>query len=166
MEVRLIAWEAPDPDTLRVVPNVIEKWEHNKDATEYTFYLRKGIKWSDGTTATTDDVTFWWNDIQLNPDLTPQPQDSIRQRVGNEFKLAELTVVDTYTWKVKYAQPYPLLPIWIAKNGGNSEGHMDVVHPAFMAPRTYLQKFLPKYGNKEELDKLARDQKLPSWVDL
>src|SRR6185503_19089237 len=92
MEARLIAWDAPDPNTLHIIPSVIEKWEQSKDATEFTFHLRKGIKWSDGTEATTEDVKFWWNDIQFNQDLTPMPQDSIRQRIGNEFKFAELTV--------------------------------------------------------------------------
>ncbi|HEY3062009.1 MAG TPA: ABC transporter substrate-binding protein [Chloroflexota bacterium] len=166
MEARLIAWDAPDINTLRVIPNVIEKWEQNKDATEFTFYLRKGIKWSDGTDASTEDVKFWWEDIQLNADLTPQPQDSIRQRIGGEFKMATLSVVDNSTWKVKYAASYPLLPIYIAKSGGNANGHMNVIYPAFMAPRGYLQKFLPKYGNKADLDKLAQDKKLQSWVDL
>jgi peptide/nickel transport system substrate-binding protein len=166
MEARLIAWDAPDTNTLRVIPSVIEKWDQNKDATEYTFYLRKGIKWSDGTEVTTEDVKFWWEDIQLNADLTPQPQDSIRQRINNEFKMATLSVVDNSTWKVKFAAPYPLLPIWIAKNGGNANGHMNVVYPAFMAPRGYLQKYLPKYASKEQLDKLAQDKKLQSWVDL
>jgi peptide/nickel transport system substrate-binding protein len=166
MEARLIAWDAPDTNTLRVIPSVIEKWEQNKDATEFTFHLRKGIKWSDGTEATTEDVKFWWEDIQLNADLTPQPSDSIRQRINNEFKLATLSVVDNYTWRIKYAAPYPLLPIWIAKNGGNANGHMNVVYPAYMAPRGYLKQFLPKYAGKEQLDKLAQDKKLQSWVDL
>jgi len=166
MEARLVAWDAPDVNTLRVVPNVVEKWEQNRDATEFTFYLRKGIKWSDGTEVTTEDVKFWWDDIQLNPDLTPAPRESIRQRIGNEWKMATLTVVDSTTWKIKYQAPNALLPIWIAKNGGNSMGHQDVVFPAFIAPRHYLQQFLPKYAGKESLDQLAQSRSLQSWIDL
>src|SRR5207253_10403381 len=30
MEARLIKWDAPDPTSLRVVPNVVEKWEDRK----------------------------------------------------------------------------------------------------------------------------------------
>src|SRR5438034_700422 len=41
MEERLIEWDAPDTSTLRLVANFVEKWEQNKDATEYTFYMRK-----------------------------------------------------------------------------------------------------------------------------
>ncbi len=166
MEARMIAWDATDPNTLKVIPSIIDKWEQSKDATEYTFHLRKGLKWSDGTDATTEDVKFWWEDIQLNADLTPAPQESIRQRVGSEWKMATLTVVDGTTFKVKYAAPYPLLPIYIAKSGGNANGHMNVIFPAFLAPRQYLQKFLPKYAGKDKLDQLAQEKKLQSWVDL
>lgn len=34
---------------LKTVPGSAEKWEYNKDATELTFYLRKGLKYSDGS---------------------------------------------------------------------------------------------------------------------
>jgi peptide/nickel transport system substrate-binding protein len=166
MEARLIAWDAPDPNTLRVLPSVIEKWEQSKDATEFTFYLRKGLKWSDGAEVTTDDVKFWLEDIQQNADLTPTPSEAIRQRIGNEWKLATVTILDAYTWKVQYQAPYPLLPIWIAKNGGNAFGHQNVVYPAFLSPRGYLKQFLPKYAGLEALNKLAQDKKLQSWTDL
>jgi peptide/nickel transport system substrate-binding protein len=168
MEERLIEWDAPDPNTIRVVPNVVEKWEQSADATEFTFYLRKGLKWSDGVEVTTDDVKLWWEDVQLDKELTPAPSLAIRQRIGNEWKMATLTVVDKQTFKVKYAAPYPLLPIWIAKNGGNGPAgsHQNVVYPTFVAPSHYFKKFLPKYAGKEELEKLAQGKSLQSWVDL
>ncbi len=34
---------------LKTVPGSAEKWEYNKDATELTFTLRKGLKYSDGS---------------------------------------------------------------------------------------------------------------------
>jgi peptide/nickel transport system substrate-binding protein len=169
MEERLIEWDAPDPNTLRVVPNVVEKWEQSADATEFTFYLRKGIRWSDGTELSTDDVRFFWEDIMGNAELIPAPPLPYltRQRVGNEWKPATLTIVDKTTWKVKYPAPNPLLPIGIAKNGGNA-GHQNEVFTAFFSPAHYLKQFLPKYadGGKEALDKLAQEKKLTSWVDL
>jgi peptide/nickel transport system substrate-binding protein len=167
MEERLIEWDAPDPNTLRVVPNVIEKWEQSADATEFTFYLRKGIKWSDGVEITTEDVKFNWEDILGNKELVPASGLPYldRQRVGNEWKPAALTVVDKYTWKVKYAAPNPLLPIGIAKSGGN-QGHQNEVFTGYISPAHYLKQFLPKYAGKEKLDQLAQEKKQQSWVDL
>ena len=138
-EEQLIEWDAPDPNTLRLVANIVEKWEQNADATEFTFVLRNGMKWSDGQPVTTDDVKFAFEDIELYKDIRPTPNFFVRQRVGNEFKIATLTVVDKTTFKVKYAAPYPLLPISIAKLGDN------MVH----RPAHYLKKFHPKYASAD-----------------
>ena len=66
-----ITWDAPDANTIRLTANWVEKWDQNADASEYTFYIRKGLKWSDGTEVTTDDTKFWWDDIALNKDISP-----------------------------------------------------------------------------------------------
>ena len=41
----LVFW-TPDYEDVR--PNIAERWEVSDDAREYTFYLREGMKWSDG----------------------------------------------------------------------------------------------------------------------
>ena len=161
LEERIIEWDAPDANTIRVTANWVEKWEQSPDATEYTFYLRKGMKWSDGTEVTTDDTKFWWEDIENNKDIRPNPGIASRQDIGNERKMATVTVVDKYTFKVKYAAPYPLLPIRVAKEGAGMPGMS-----AFLAPSAYLKKFHPKYANVDDLNKLAADKKLPTWADL
>jgi len=48
----LVRW---NPEWTQIIPNVAERWEVNTNGTNFTFYLRKGMKWSDGApfTATT-----------------------------------------------------------------------------------------------------------------
>lgn len=41
-----------------IVGDLAEKWEYNDDITEWTFMLRDGIKFSDGSEITADDVVF------------------------------------------------------------------------------------------------------------
>ncbi|HEY3083032.1 MAG TPA: ABC transporter substrate-binding protein [Chloroflexota bacterium] len=161
-EESLIEWDVPDPNTIKLVPNVLEKWEQNKDATEFTFYFRKGMKWSDGKEVTTDDTKFWLEDVYLNKDISPaQNNFVIQQRVGDGFKNAEVSIVDKYTVKIKYPAPNPLLPIRIAKSGGGIPGSA-----ALLAPSHYLKQFHPKYGDKAQIDKLVADKKLQSWNEL
>ncbi len=85
-----IQWDAPDPNTIRLIANWVEKWDQNADASEYTFYIRKGLKWSDGTEVTTDDTKFWWDDIVQNKDIAPRRgRYSMHQRVGTEYKVGD-----------------------------------------------------------------------------
>jgi len=41
-------------------PALAEKWEISEDQLTYTFYLREGLKYSDGSPMTTEDVAFTW----------------------------------------------------------------------------------------------------------
>ena len=56
------------PDWSGVEPNVAESYEVNEDGQEYTFKLRKGMKWSDGEPFTTEDMRFWYEDIFIDPE--------------------------------------------------------------------------------------------------
>ncbi|AFK22598.1 ABC transporter substrate-binding protein [Pyrococcus sp. ST04] len=44
------------PGTLEIEPAIAEKWEVNEDSTVWTFYLRKDVKFADGTPLTAKDV--------------------------------------------------------------------------------------------------------------
>jgi peptide/nickel transport system substrate-binding protein len=161
IEEQLVRWDAPDLSTLRVVPNFIEKWEQNADATQFTFHLRKGLKWSDGKDVTIDDAKFWYQDVQLNKDLTPAPSFVISQNVSGSIKMAKVDFPDDSTFTITYAVPNPLLPIQIAKNGGGQPGG-----PAFFLPSHYLKQFHAKYTDQATLDAQAKSKGLAGWTDL
>ena len=66
----LVRW---NPTYTEVVPNVAQTWEVSDDAKVFTFHLRPGMKWSDGTPFTADDVMFNMQDIVL-PALWRRPR--------------------------------------------------------------------------------------------
>ena len=52
-------------------PNLATSWEIEDNGRIYTFYLRQGVRWSDGHPFTADDIIFWYTDVLQNADLTP-----------------------------------------------------------------------------------------------
>ncbi len=66
----LVRW---DPAWTKVLPNLAQTYRVNADATEFTFTLREGLRWSDGHPFTAEDIAFWYHDVLSNPDLTPEP---------------------------------------------------------------------------------------------
>jgi peptide/nickel transport system substrate-binding protein len=161
-EEYMIEWDAPDTSTLRIVPNIVEKWEQNADASEYTFYLRRGIKWSDGKEVTTEDVRFYFEDMAGVADIIPAPNSpGLRQRVNDDWVMAQLSVIDPYTFSVRYAVPNPLLPIVMAKTGAGGFNNTT-----WLAPSHYLRQFHPKYANVDELNRQAAARNLPGWPAL
>ncbi|MFP7304214.1 ABC transporter substrate-binding protein [Klebsiella pasteurii] len=59
--------------TGEIEPQLAEKWE-NKDNTVWTFHLRPGVTWSDGTAITAQDIVWSWQ--RLVSPLTASPYAS------------------------------------------------------------------------------------------
>lgn len=47
------------PD-LEPIPGFADKWERSADGKSWTFHIRTGMKWSDGTPATAQDACYSW----------------------------------------------------------------------------------------------------------
>ncbi len=51
-------------DGAKVVPDLAERWGISADGKTYTFYMRPGLKWQDGTPVTAEDVMYTVSVIQ------------------------------------------------------------------------------------------------------
>jgi peptide/nickel transport system substrate-binding protein len=115
------------------LPNVAEKWDVNPEATEYTFYLRKGMKWSDGAPFTADDIVFAIEDCCKNPELYKSPPSSI----VIAGKPAVVTKIDETTVKFTFASSYGLFLEQLATPLGQQPT---------LFPKHYCSQFVPKYN--------------------
>jgi oligopeptide transport system substrate-binding protein len=57
----------PDPKTLAPTPGQAYRWEISPDGLTYTFHLRPGLVWSDGTPLTARDFVYSWRRV-LRPE--------------------------------------------------------------------------------------------------
>ena len=83
-----------------IVPGLAERWEVSSDGLTYTFYLKQGIKFSDGT-------DFNAEAVKINLDNIPGILAEFNGGWGlTSTLLDEVTVVDEYTVAVKLTTPY------------------------------------------------------------
>jgi len=148
----LVRW---DPTWTRVIPNIASSVTLNADATEYTFTLRQGMRWSDGALFTADDIVFWYEAVFSNESLV-QNYSRLRNNIyfihGNPVtveKLDDLTVV------FRFASPYGLFLRNLASPYGGDPSRF---------PRHYLQEFHSSYNPNAEA--LAHEAGFQSWQEF
>ncbi len=132
-----------DPEWEEAIPNLAESWEYNEDATELTFTLRKGLRWSDGEPFTSDDVVFAFNDIFNNEELTPVAASN----PGTAEK------IDEQTFTITFSEPDAL---W----AGSDLLQYQVV----TKPKHYLEQFHIDYN--PDADELAEEEGYTDWVEM
>ncbi|QGN32765.1 ABC transporter substrate-binding protein [Microlunatus sp. Gsoil 973] len=127
-------------DGQAVGPGLVEEWESNDDASEWTFHFRKGLKWSDGKPFTTDNVIWWWEKFILDEKMAQTPPDETRSGKGT---LAKFDAVDDTTLKLTFDAPAPLtadrMAMWVNGNIGHNG-------PIWVMPSHYLKQFHPDTG--------------------
>ncbi|MDB5358494.1 MAG: transporter [Phycisphaerales bacterium] len=96
-----------DPWTGETIPSLAEKWENSEDGLTWTFHLRKGVLFNDGTPFTADDVAFTWNDLvyDLSRPAGQEPRWPCSMRDATTFdgKIVKVEAVDPYT--VRFTLP-------------------------------------------------------------
>jgi peptide/nickel transport system substrate-binding protein len=134
-----------------VLPNVAEKWSVNANSTEFTFTLRKDMKWSDGKPFTADDVVFAIEDCCKNTELYKTPPSPLV--IGG--KTGAATKIDDVTVKFTFDSPYALFLEQLATPLGQ--------HPTLFA-RHYCSQFHPKFN--AAVGDLVKAANLSDWGTL
>ena len=90
-----------DPDS-KMIPGLATSWKAIDDRT-WEFKLRKGVKFTDGSELTAEDVVFSIDRVPNVPN-SPGPFSAYTKAIVAK------EIVDPYTIRFRYAAPYPLAP--------------------------------------------------------
>ncbi len=83
----------------QVVPDLAERWEVASDGLSYTFHLRPGVRWHDGTPLTAADVVFTVKLLQ-DPQY-PGPRDW-----GELWRSVTVSQIDAKTVRFELEEPF------------------------------------------------------------
>lgn len=133
------------------IPNVAKGYEIRDDYRAFVFYMREGMRWSDGHPVTAEDAEFWW-DIKTDPELYHPHSDWMLQN-GEAGKLA---IIDEYTFQISFPEPHRNFLLGAAGDG----------RARMLAPKHYLKQFHRDYVPAEELQKLIEENEYDSWYSL
>ena len=140
-------------------PNILKDFTVSDDQTEFTFTLREGLRWSDGELVTTEDVRFAVEDVLFNEELTAAIPPWLRSANKPSGDPLKLEVVDDFTFKISFSDPYGGFITSVAIQGWRS--YVELLKPAH-----YLKQFHIKYTSLENLEPLIKEQNLDTWVQL
>ncbi|ADO49074.1 ABC transporter substrate-binding protein [[Enterobacter] lignolyticus] len=74
--------------TGKIQPRLAEKWE-NKDNTVWTFHLRPGVTWSDGTAITAPDIVWSWQRLVDPKTVSPYASYPGNMHIVNAADIAQ-----------------------------------------------------------------------------
>lgn len=137
---------------LEIMPDILAGLDV-QEGRIFTMTLREGHRWSDGQTFTSEDFRYWWEDVAMNPELSPvgPPIDLI---VDGEPPTVE--IIDALTVRYSWSKPNPgFLP---ALAGAT---------PLFIyMPAHYLAQFHQSHGDAAYIAELVEQGEHRSWAAL
>ncbi|HET8967807.1 MAG TPA: ABC transporter substrate-binding protein [Gaiellaceae bacterium] len=92
-------------DDFATIPGLAESWEASNDGKTYTYTLREGLEWSDGTPLTAEDVVWnitrardeeWLNQYTTVQNLTAKAIDERTVEITSSVPDPKLPAIDLY----------------------------------------------------------------------
>ncbi len=145
---RLVAYNR----SIEMEPDILLGYENDKNRV-FTFHLRPGHKWSDGTPFTAEDFRYQWEDILTDKDMERGGLDSALLVNG---KGPKFEVIDDLTVRYTWEEPNPLFLPALA-----SARPLDIYSAS-----AYLKQFHAKYADPDKLAAEVAKERVKDWTRL
>jgi peptide/nickel transport system substrate-binding protein len=140
-------------DGSALVPNLASSWEVSDDGTEFTFNLRKGIRWTDGELYTAHDWKFIVDEDWANT----EKRGSFPGTWAPGGVPVQCDAVDDFTAKLTFGVPFGLLLIFMPSSQGATWSR---------TPSHYMKQFHPNFADRATVEKAAKDAGFEFWYQL
>ena len=139
-------------EKLTLQADILERYESDEDRI-FTFRIREGHKWSDGSLFTAEDFRYSWDDVQLNEDLSP---GGLSPYLLSNDEPPVFEIIDPLTVRYSWKSPNPdFLP------------RLAAAQPLSMVlPAAYMKQFHKKYQDEEKLAGIVKELKVKKWTIL
>jgi peptide/nickel transport system substrate-binding protein len=131
---------------LKLLPVLAESWKANEDASEWTFKLKQGVTFNDGSAMTADDVAFTFN---FHAD--PKVGSNALSAFSGVLSKGGATKVDDHTVKFTLDAPNGNFPYIVSSDNYNAvilprgyKGKFDKTFPG--TGPWIVEKYTPKVG--------------------
>ena len=145
---RLVGYD----EKLELHADILESFDVVEDRI-FTFKIRDGHRWSDGSYLTAEDFRYCWQDVILNDKLR---RGGLPRELLVGGKPPRFEVVNTATVRYSWDAPNPdFLP------------RLAAPQPlAIVMPSAYLKQFHQKYQDEFRLAALMKQYRVKKWTDL
>lgn len=103
-KVTMIFDSLVEKDEKGLIPWLAESWTVSPDGKEYTFVLRKGVTWQDGTAFTAKDVRFTYDyevkNVPVSGGLEAGLVDNVQVLDDNTVKFVLVQPISTFIYKI------------------------------------------------------------------
>ena len=108
---RLVEMESDENGNISILPSLAESWQISKDRCSYTFRLREGITFSNGSPLTASDVGYTLTRLLTHPnsnnrDIAERIQGAHRLESGESNRLTGFELLDELEFRIVLEEPF------------------------------------------------------------
>ncbi|MDO4796835.1 MAG: ABC transporter substrate-binding protein [Coriobacteriales bacterium] len=108
---RLVEMENSEDGKSQITPSLAKSWEESDDGRTYTFHLREGVTYSNGSPLTASDVRYSFTRLLTHPDSCNQDIAEVivgasQLEKGKAKELEGFKVLDDHTFSITLEEPF------------------------------------------------------------